>query len=217
MFVHDVTLPTAAFRDAPRRLEAIPRPLVLISVATLDQIYKGQDLLIDAVARCVRESFDLRLVFVGDGKFRSTLEHHARQQGVGGRVVFKGHVPPGEALWSELDAADLFVLPSKADALPKAVVEAMARALPCIGSTVGEFPRLLAPEDLVRPNDLHSLVATLQAVAGAPQRMTAMSARNLQNARRFHIDQVSTMRTAFYREVREKTKASGSAGGGRIS
>ena len=116
---------------------------------------------------------------------------------------FAGFVSAGAQVRHHLDAADLFVLPSRAEGLPKAVLEAMARGLPCVGSTVGGMPELLPPEDLVPPGDADALATRLEEVLRDEHRMVAMSARNLDRARRYAVERLRPRRDAFYRAVRD--------------
>ena len=202
-----VELPEVAFVSAPRSPQPERRTFTLIMVGTLAQLYKAPDVLIDAVGTCVQEGLDLQLVLVGDGKHRPELEAQAAVLEVDRRVRFLGQLPAGEAVRAQLDQADLFVLPSKTEGLPRAMIEAMARALPCIGSTAGGIPELLPPEDMVPPGDVTALARKIRAVVTDPERMARMSARNLQKAKEYSEDVLRERRTAFYRYVRERTEA----------
>ena len=86
------------------------------------------------------------------------------------------------------------------------MIEAMARALPCIGSTVGGIPELLPPEDMVFPGDAGALARKIREVVTDPARMARMSARNLKMAREYRGEILRERRIAFYRYVRERTK-----------
>ncbi|MBZ0292000.1 MAG: glycosyltransferase family 4 protein [Anaerolineae bacterium] len=187
------------------------RPIVskkcfkLIIVGTLNHLYKAPDILIDAMALNVEQGMDLRLVIVGDGKHRAELESRAARAGLAQRIQFVGQLPAGEAVRAQLDQADLFVLPSYQEGLPRAMVEAMARGLPCIGSTVGGIPELLPPEDMVEPGDVEALAAKIREVLTNPERLAAMSARNLEKARAYHEDQLRARRIAFYTHLKDAT------------
>jgi glycosyltransferase involved in cell wall biosynthesis len=204
--VSDVDLPADAFVPEPRPIRLEPRHLTLITVGTLAQLYKAPDVLIDAVAACIRTGIDLRLVLVGDGKHRPELEARAAAHGIAGRVCFCGQLTAGSAVRAELDAADLFVLPSYQEGLPRAMLEGMARALPCIGSTVGGIPELLPEEDLVPPGQAEALASRIREVAADPHRLARMSARNLAKAREYRAEVLHERRQAFYSRVRELTE-----------
>jgi glycosyltransferase involved in cell wall biosynthesis len=205
--VSDVNIRADDLVAESRPLVQEPRPIVLIYVGTMAQLYKAPHILIDAVAACVREGLDLKLVLVGDGKHRAELEAQANAHGLGERVVFRGQFSSSAQVRDELDQADLFVLPSFQEGLPRAMVEAMARALPCIGSTVGGIPELLPAEDMVQPGDVDALAGKIREVTTNPQRMQQMSQRNLATAADYQFERLREKRNAFYQYVRDQTQA----------
>lgn len=198
-----VDLPEEAFVPEPRRVDEPPRPGTLISIGSLDQLYKGIDTLIEAVARLAADGAAPRLVHVGDGRFRPRLERLAAEVGVADRVSFAGTVPAGPAVRRRFDAADLVVVPSRTEGLPRALIEGMARGLPAIGTTVGGIPELLAEEDLVPPDDPFALAAAIRRFLADPARLTAASARNLDRARDYSVGSLRPRRDRFYRTVRD--------------
>jgi phosphatidylinositol alpha-1,6-mannosyltransferase len=196
-----------AFVTNPRE----PRPVAvrrLVTVGSLAQLYKGTDTLIEAVAGLRRASLPVRLTVVGDGRYRAYLEGLASRLLVSDLVTFAGSVPPGPAVRAHLDEADVFVLPSRAEGLPKAVLEAMARGLPCVASTVGGNPELLDADDLVPPGDAAALTAVLDRVLRDADRQRAMAARNLRRARDYTADLLEARRESFYKSLRAATEAS---------
>jgi glycosyltransferase involved in cell wall biosynthesis len=154
----------------------------------------------------VRDGLDIQLVLIGNGQYRRELEAQSQRLGIGKKVIFLGQLQAGEVVRSHLDRADIFVLPSHQEGLPRAMVEAMARALPCIGSNVGGIPELLPAEDMVPPGDVAALAAKIREVIANPERMAQMSARNLEKARNYQDELLGEKRNAFYRYVREKTE-----------
>ena len=200
-------LPDSTLATAARSHFQEKQSLTLITVGSLAQLYKAPDVLIDAFAVCVGEGLDIKLVLVGDGQYRQKLEARAQAHGLGDRVCFKGQLTAGDAVRNQLDLADIFVLPSHQEGLPGAMVEAMARALPCIGSTVGGIPELLPPEDMIPPGDVAALANKIREVVTNPERMARMSARNLQKAKDYRDEVLYDQRNEFYRYVREMTEA----------
>ncbi|MBD2361830.1 glycosyltransferase family 4 protein [Anabaena minutissima FACHB-250] len=204
--VSDVELSSDAVQIEPRPLCQSKSRWTLIFVGTLAQLYKAPDVLINAVAICVHEGLCLKLIMLGEGKHRKELEAKAVALGLKDRVCFRGQLAAGDTVRAELDRADLFVLPSHQEGLPRAMVEAMARGLPCIGSTVGGIPELLAAEDMVQPGDANVLAQKIREVVTNPERMAKMSARNLQKAKEYKSEVLYEQRIDFYRYVREQTE-----------
>jgi glycosyltransferase involved in cell wall biosynthesis len=163
--------------------------------------------LIDAVALGVRHGLDVRLAIAGEGRHRQELEARAASLGVADRVEFLGQLRAGEAVRAELDRADLFVLPSRTEGLPRAMIEAMARGLPCIGTRVGGIPELLPPEDMVPPGDAPALCEKIREMVSDPQRMARASDRNLRVAQEYRDETLRERRVRFYRRVRDATAA----------
>lgn len=192
------------------RIAAMPRGIAskkswtLVTVGSLAHLYKAQDVLVDAVGRCREAGLDLRLVIAGDGKYRQQLEARASARGIRESVDFLGQLSAGDEVGAVLQAADLFLLPSRQEGLPRALIEAMALGLPCIGSHVGGIPELLPIEDRVAAGDVAGLAEKIREVVTDPDRMRSMSARNLERARDFTEGVLREKRLAFYRYVRER-------------
>lgn len=201
----DVELPHSVFVEQPRSAPHTLQPS-LVTVGSLNHLYKAPDVLLEAVARCRRNGLDASLVFVGDGRCRPALEARCRLLGIHERVVFRGQLAFGEAVRHELDRADLFVLPSRQEGLPRALLEAMARGLPAIGSAVGGIPELLAPEDLVAPDDPAALACKIEEVFRYPARLERMSGRNLDKAREYEETRLENQRRHFLERVRSETE-----------
>lgn len=203
----DIDLDDDAFVARPRPCRVASEPWNILLVGSLEQLYKGPDVLIEAAALCAGFRPHLRITIVGDGKHRTELEALSQARDLADRVRFTGELPPGNAVRAELDRADLFVLPSRTEGLPRALIEAMARGLPCIASAVGGIPELLAPSELVPPADARALAAKLCEVLGDAQRLSLLSAANLERARAFHLDVLSPRRSSFYQSVKDTTLA----------
>ena len=197
-------LPDDKVVDAPRtwRQEGRKR---LITVGSFNQLYKAPDVLIMATAQCVRAGLDVEVELVGDGELLPQLRQLAEDEGIKDRVIFAGRVQGGDAVYAKLDAADLFILPSHQEGLPRAAVEAMARALPCIGSTVGGFPELFPSEDLVTPGDVQGLARKIRDFVTNSQRMATAGARNLETCKDYVDSHLRRIRKDFYTYLRDES------------
>jgi glycosyltransferase involved in cell wall biosynthesis len=187
----------------------------LVMVGSLAQLYKAPDILIDAVGLCVERGHRLTLKIIGDGKFRASLEEQAAAKGLEQSISFLGQLPAGAAVRNELVEADLFVLPSRTEGLPRVIIEAMACGLPCIGSNIGGIPELLEAGDLIPPGDVKALADAIEAVITNPARLRRMSARNLGKAQGFRNDLLAQRRRDFYRFLHDSTGDWSGGGRGR--
>lgn len=142
-----------------------PRPLRpplrrVVTVANL-RPEKGHDVMIDAAARVLERYPDARFDFVGGGTEHEPLVARVRARGISNSVSFLGH---SEDVPACLAAADIFALPSRTEAFPNAVLEAMASGLPVVASAVGGVREII--EDgrtglLVRAGDPRALADQL--------------------------------------------------------
>jgi glycosyltransferase involved in cell wall biosynthesis len=200
-----VELHSTGFRPSGHRVYRSPAQR-LVTVGSLAQMYKGTDVLIEAVAHCVRWGLDLTAVIVGEGRYRSELMAQANRVGLDSRIRFVGQVTAGEAVRRILDEADLFVLPSRTEGMPRALIEAMARALPCIGSAVGGIAELLDESELVAPGDAVALAAKIREVVSDVARLTTLSRRNLERAQEYRNVVLRLRRRRYYTHVRDITQ-----------
>jgi glycosyltransferase involved in cell wall biosynthesis len=140
------------------------RPLIG-TTARLDR-QKGLDVLLSALPAVP----DVDVEIVGDGPERGALEALAREVGVADRVHFAG--------WSDrardwLGRWDVFVLPSRFEGLPLAILDAMLAELPVVATDVGstgEAVRDRVTGRLVAPEDSAALAAALRELLADPAR-----------------------------------------------
>lgn len=199
-----------AFVSAPRE-PRVQGPMTLVSVMSFGQMYKAPDVMIRAVARLRGQGRQVKLLLVGGGIYLEPMRKLSASLGVADAVEFRGRVPAGDGVRAELDRADLFMLVSRAEGLGRALIEAMARGLPCIGSNVGGIPQLLAPEDLVPAGDHRALAEKIAAFLDDPARRAAAAARNLAAAAEYREEALNQKRLELYRTVREQTEIANAA------
>jgi glycosyltransferase involved in cell wall biosynthesis len=198
-----VELPAEAFVPAPPVLRSSD-PVRLITVGSMEHLYKGQDVLLRALAMCRRAGLEFTLTLVGEGAKRSWLEDLAERLRLTDAVRFAGQLPSGEEVRQELDQADIFVLPSRQEGVPRAMIEAMARGLPCLGSTVGGIPELLPEAAMVPPGDATALAALIRKSVSAKVRQI-YAARNLAAARAYEDGALQGRRREFYEQIARRT------------
>lgn len=167
----------------------VSTPAQIVTVGHQDQRHKGHDILLRAIALLRRDGLDVGGTVVGGGRRHDELRALRDELGLSSSVVMAGTVNDHEALTAILDEATIFVLPSWAgEGLPRALVEAMARGLPAVATSVGGVPELLDPSCLVGPGDVEDLARGLRRLLEAPEHRAAMARVNLEVARRYEGD-----------------------------
>jgi glycosyltransferase involved in cell wall biosynthesis len=152
---------------------------IVTCVAALLPIKRHVDL-IAAFERLRRraEHRDARLVLVGEGPLRGSLERAAASLGLGEHVRFTGNRPHDEvARW--MKAADAVSLASDDEGLPNVLVEALACGRPVVATRVGGIPELVRSEEhgrLVAPRDPAALSEALHDVLSRPWSPEALAA-----------------------------------------
>lgn len=145
---------------------------------------KGVDILVEAAAQIAPVFPGLRLVLAGNGPAEDELRTRVGSRDLAGRTEFLGWLR-GAALDAEYARAALFVLPSRTEGLPLALLEAMWHGVPCVATTVGAVPEILADGAgaLVPPQDADALASTVQALLDDPARAAALGAAGAERVR----------------------------------
>ena len=163
------------------------RPRRVVAVANL-RPEKGLDVLLRAAAIVVRRFADARFEIVGDGPERAALEALSGALGLREVVSFLGH---REDVAARLAAADLCVHPSRSEAFPNAVLEAMTAGLPVVASRVGGVLELIRDGKtglLVAADDHDALAGAIGQVMADPalaQSLGASARAHVSNAYSF--------------------------------
>lgn len=178
----------------------------LVFVGSLAQRYKGLHILLQALRICADEGLTMNLHVLGDGIHRTEYQQMAADLGLDGQVHFWGHVN-SDQVWQHLRNSDLFVMPSLTEGLPRAMLEAMACGVPCVGSSVGGIPELLDAEDTVPPRDPLALATKLRQILGDEQRMLTMAERNRQVVQIYGAETSHKKSLEFWQHVRDITMA----------
>jgi glycosyltransferase involved in cell wall biosynthesis len=146
-----------------RAHSAVGEPFV-VAMGRLS-VEKGFDLLLEAFASAAAPRPDWSLAVVGEGPERPNLEEQVKRLGLSRQVHLLGLMRNPHAL---LRRAALFVLPSRYEGMPTALLEAMACGLPCVSFDCPSGPRELIKNGvnglLVPPEDVPGLAQALGRV-----------------------------------------------------
>lgn len=159
----------APANSGPREPRQTAGAFELLTIGALGA-RKGTPDLLRALASMRDAGVDVRCTLVGQeervGELRA-IEQLAHELGLDGLLNFLGQVSRTR-VERELDHADAFVLPSLAEGLPMAVLEAMGAGLPLVVTAVGAIPEVLEQPELppIAPDDPRELRHALMRLAG---------------------------------------------------
>lgn len=152
--------------DDPAGGDSIAGRHTLLAVGRLSP-EKGFDLLIDTFAQIAPRHPDWQLVILGEGAQRTELERKVAGHGLGGRVAMPGFDAHVRAA---MRRADLFVLSSRYEGFPNALLEAMTEGLACVSFDCEAGPRELIEHRsngwLVPAGNADALAAALDVLMG---------------------------------------------------
>ena len=132
---------------------------------------KGQAILIMATAALVKQGHDLHVTLIGDGADRLVLEQLTRDFSIDKAITFAG-ARNHDYVLEALRSSDLFVLPSFAEGVPVALMEAMAIGVPCISTFIAGIPELIRHEEdglLVPAGSVEDLTAAMERMILHPE------------------------------------------------
>ncbi|WP_050008067.1 glycosyltransferase [Butyrivibrio sp. WCE2006] len=197
--------------------EVVPfddRKKVIVSVGRLDE-NKNQKILIHAFSHVVKKYPDYRLMIYGDGPTRNVLEKLCGSldildesgRGVPGKVTFKGSV---DRIADRISEAEFFVLTSRTEGMPNALIEAMSLGLCCISTDCpcggpadlieNGINGLLMPMDTdvtMAANIFHALDRLMADLPQARQ----MAGAALEVREKYNPDRVNNMWREYFEEL----------------
>jgi colanic acid/amylovoran biosynthesis glycosyltransferase len=186
------------------QITPLPNTCKLVTIGRLCE-QKGQLLLVEALGLLRRQNLRVDLDIIGDGELRPQIERVIAEQGLGDGVRITGWVD-GDAIHRALDGCSAFVLPSFAEGLPVAIMEAMARGRPVLSTYVAGIPELVQPGHsgwLVAAGSVEDLAAAIREVVSTPAETLARMGRNgrARVARQHDIRQIGPKLAALLRST----------------
>ena len=104
-----------------------------------------------------------------------------------------------EEVFKLLDKIDIYVQPSKQEGLPRALIEAMSRACPAIGTFTGGIPELLSDKYLYKAGNVSDLAFILQKLTKSD--LIIMAKKNFEKSRYYLPEILDAKRKTFYNEI----------------
>jgi phosphatidyl-myo-inositol dimannoside synthase len=192
-------IPNGVDLPASRRSETAERP-TLITVARLEDTYKGHDVLMRALSLVRERVPDVEWLVVGDGSLRPRLERLASEQEVEDSVRFLGTLSDAERD-AALDRAHVFAMPSRlppdgvgGEGFGIVYLEAGAHGLPAVAGNVGGAVDAVVHGEtglLVDPEDPAAVARAISDLLLDPARARALGEAGARRAQRFNWPEIA--------------------------
>jgi glycosyltransferase involved in cell wall biosynthesis len=167
----------------PQENEVVKRKQVLFLGRIGER--KGTYVLVDAIPEVIKDYPECQFVFAGDGEIEN-LKKLVEEKGINSNVKIIGWVK-GREKERVLSESLIFVLPSFAEGLPVAILEAMAHRLPIIATPVGAIPEVIEEGEngiLVEPGDNFALSQAIKKLLADEKLRERMGRNNVEKIRR---------------------------------
>lgn len=172
----------------------------ILSVGSMDRMYKRFDLVLEACARVQdRSDIKVEVCIVGGGRLRQHIENIAeRNQSLD--VSFVGLVPQTEML-TYYDWADIFLLMSDTEGLPRVAVEAQARGVPVVLTDVGGNREIGDPDLIVPAGDAEKAASLLLRLIRSREFYRSKSELALGRVEEYRTSVLVARRRSFFERI----------------
>lgn len=194
-------LPSAELRSGVRAAWGFGERRFVVGQLGAFTAEKGQDVAVEAAGVLKEEFPDARIVLAGEVSREKLLHIFGRLHGIEDRVRFVGQVENLEEFYAGLD---LFIMPSRAEGLGLAALQAMAHGLPVVASRVGGLPEVVAEGEsgwLIPPGSPRALADAVIAAASDRVRLARFGANGRERARQFSTDLMLDRTEALYQRL----------------
>lgn len=166
------------------------------NVVAVGRLYrqKGFDLLLEAFTRCAPAHPDWSLTIFGEGLERTHLESMVLDLGLEKRVELPGRF---QSVTDLVARADLFVLPSRSEGFPNALLEAMAAGVAVVSFDCPSGPREIITDGkngiLVPPEDVDALVTAMDRLMSDDELRDRLGDRAREVSQRFSVERIMSL------------------------
>ncbi|MFS0836753.1 glycosyltransferase family 4 protein [Paenibacillus sp. 1P03SA] len=203
----NVELPMMAEDSLSNKLNRIRESTVPVKIGLIGSMaskYKGIDVALKSLS-LIKGDLGFRFKVLGEGD-PSPLIQLSESLGISDRIEFYKPVPSGQKVFEWLDKLDIYIQPSFQEGLPRALIEAMSRSLPAIGSNVGGIPELLSGECIFEAGDAVALSQKIIQLAQDKDWQIKEAEKNNQTASQYTNFILNAKRTEFWTAFRDYSK-----------
>ena len=168
---------------------------------------KGFNEIIEAISILKKKGVIVNAKFVGQDYHNGITQFMdlSRRLDVEKQIEFMGYLTRPE-LDDFLSSVDMFVMPTRAEGLPRVIIEAMAKGLPAISTPVSGNPELLDTHFLVKYEDVQTLANRIEELIIDKELYEKTSFENFNNSQKYEATVLERKRDAFYQKLEQIAK-----------
>ena len=195
-----IVLPESAYLGS-RDYSDIKSLKLVISNVAMNSERKGEKTVIKAVKIARDRGYDVTAVVIGDGSKRKEFESYAEKLHIKEHIKFTGLLPRPQDVRKILIESDVYILPTKAEGLPRGILEAMAAGMPVLSSPVGGIPEIIDAEFLFRPLEAEAYADKICELLERPEKLSMMSRDNYEKSKEYESAILQKRRNEFYTKL----------------
>lgn len=172
-------------------------------IGNYNTAYKGYDTALNALQYLDQRNPGVySLELVGGGAQNEILDQ-AKRLGIDHCLKFRGILGHPEGVFSWLDTVDIFLHPSRTEAMPRSLIEAISRGCAAVGSNVGGIPELLPNEMVIKAGDHAGLAGKIIDLSSKSALIDAAD-KSFDLAKYYEYSALKNKRDVFYQKVKSK-------------
>jgi glycosyltransferase involved in cell wall biosynthesis len=175
---------------------------IIGTTAAVNVRYKGQQYVIQALGKLKKQgvtNYEYQLVGGGDQRYLKSI---AEKYDVVDQIKFLGAMPHNQ-VFDWLETIDLYVQPSRQEGLPRALIEAMSKAVPSFGARTAGIPELLEGKFIfsnTRKN-IDEIIEILKSFD--KETLTKQATRNYEESKKYDKGVIDERRRRFFEEFKK--------------
>lgn len=166
--------------------------IIIGTIGNLETVSKGQKYVIESLPLLDKK---VKYQLVGSGN-KDRLEQISRENNVIDDVEFVGSLSH-ENIFKWLETIDLYIQPSKQEGLPRALIEAMSKGVPCLGSSTAGIPELLDEDEIFsNKNNKQEISEKIKKIL--QENLEDISIKNIKKSQKYKKNKLDEKRNLFY-------------------
>ena len=187
-----------------KRVLSTEQRFTLGVVSRLEKI-KGMDLVVPAFAEVLKQHPDTRLIVVGDGSQRSTMEQQAKDLGCAEHITWAGRQPQ-EELNNWYSQMNIVLMPSRSEGFGLTAIEAMSNGCVMVASNVGGLPEVVRDGVcglLHNSEDITDMANKIVSLISNEDKYRSLQAQSLCEVDKYSFERYAELINDMYNKCRE--------------